>query len=223
MERLVHRDDGAGRERPVLVWRFDEPLRAVSSAVLGGGVGDIAWVFNAEVTIDYRHPEPAEHARDISRELGLAGTGVGLLTAAGVLDVAVATDVGATAAATVGISTPAWAAAPDGASHRWSVGTINLVCHVPAALSDAALVNAAATVTEAKAQALFELGVPGTGTPSDAFVVSCLPGGDEPYGGPRSTWGSRLARATHEAVLLGGRAWLATAGRPSPPQTSAAG
>lgn len=211
MDRLVHRDDGAGCERPVLVWRFDEPVRSISSSVLGGGLGEIGWAFNAEVTIDYRHPDPAGHARAISQELGLRGRGVGLLTAAGVLDVVTAADGEVTAAATVGISTPAWAAAPDGAFNRWSVGTINLICHVPAPLCDAALVNAAATVAEAKVQALFELEVAGTGTPSDAFVVTCLPGADELYGGPRSEWGSRLARAVHEAVLLGGRAWLAMA------------
>ena len=51
------------------------------------------------------------------------------------------------------------------------------------------------TATEAKAQALVEAGVPGTGTASDAVVVCCPPGGTEPYGGPRSVWGARLARA----------------------------
>jgi adenosylcobinamide amidohydrolase len=211
MDRLVHRDDGAGRPRPVLVWRHEDPVRSLSSAVVGGGLGEINWVLNAEVTIDYRHPDPAMHALTISREVGLDGPGAAMLTAAGVHDVVTADDNGVTAAATVGISTPSWAAAPDGALHRWSVGTINLVCHVPAALSDAALVNAATTLAEAKAQALFELGVPGTGTPSDAFVITCLAGGTEPYGGPRSTWGARLARAVHDAVLTGGRAWLASA------------
>jgi adenosylcobinamide amidohydrolase len=210
MDRLAHRDDGAGRPRPALVWRYPELVRSISSGVTGGGIGEIGWVLNAEVTIDYHHPDPAAHARAISDELGLLGAGVGMLTAAGVLDVVTMADGGVTAAATVGISTPAWAAAPEGAFNRWSVGTINLVCHVPAPLSDAALVNAAATVAEAKAQAMFDLDLPGTGTPSDALVVTCLPGGGELYGGPRSTWGSRLARAVHQAVLVGGQAWLAS-------------
>jgi adenosylcobinamide amidohydrolase len=67
----------------------------------------------------------------------------------------------------------------------------------------AALLNALATVTEAKAQALFEARVPGTGTASDAVAVCCPPGGTESYGGPRSAWGARLARATHAAVADG--------------------
>jgi adenosylcobinamide amidohydrolase len=76
---------------------------------------------------------------------------------------------------------------------------------VPAPLDDAALVNALSTATEAKAQALFDAGIKGTGTASDAVAVCCPTGGGERYGGPRSAWGSRLARAVHAAVLTGAR------------------
>ncbi|OLB79069.1 MAG: hypothetical protein AUI14_11380 [Actinobacteria bacterium 13_2_20CM_2_71_6] len=55
-----------------------------------------------------------------------------------------------------------------------------------------------------------DLGIPGTGTCTDATVVSCPPQGPvEGYGGPRSTWGARLARAAYEAIVRGGRDWLA--------------
>lgn len=88
------------------------------------------------------------------------------------------------------------------------VGTVNIVVYVPAALGDAALVNAVATATEAKCQAIGELGLPGTGTPTDSVTVLCPAGGPalptEPYGGPRSTWGAPLARAVHAAVRAGG-------------------
>ncbi|WP_018217501.1 adenosylcobinamide amidohydrolase [Salinispora vitiensis] len=85
------------------------------------------------------------------------------------------------------------------------VGTVNIVVYVPARLGPAALINAVATATEAKAQAIAELGVPGTGTPTDAVTVCCPTEGPEaPYGGPRSTWGAPLARAVHRAVLAGG-------------------
>jgi hypothetical protein len=84
------------------------------------------------------------------------------------------------------------------------------VVRVPARLSEAALVNAIATVAEAKAQALGDLGIPGTGTCTDATVIRCPRGGPvDGYGGPRSTWGARLARAAYEAVWRGGRGWLA--------------
>ncbi len=202
-EIAEHPDDGLGRPRPVLVWRFDAPRRAASTAVLGGGLGDRSWVVNAEVVLDYDHHDPAAHLRAIAGGLGLAGDGVGLLTAARVLDVTTAEDEGVRCDATVGITTPTWAAAPEGDWSRWVPGTINAVCQVPAPLTDAALLNAIVTATEAKSQALHERGVPGTGTASDAVVVVCPLGSTDPYGGPRSTWGARLARAVHAAVAEG--------------------
>ena len=55
-----------------------------------------------------------------------------------------------------------------------------------------------------KAQALGEIGFDATGTASDAICIVCEPDGDiEPYGGPRSTWGARLARVVRLAVLSG--------------------
>lgn len=198
-------------ERPMLVWRFPAPVRAVATAVLGGGVGDRSWVVNAEVALDYAADDPAAHVAGLAAAEGLVGEGIGLLTAARVRDVASASDGGVACDATVGLSVPTWAAAPDGAWSRWVPGTVNVVCWVPAPLSDAALVNAVVTVTEAKTQALLEAGVPGTGTASDAVVVCCPPGGAEPYGGPRSTWGARLARAVHAAVAEGTARHLAGA------------
>jgi len=196
--------------RPVLVWRLPEPARAIATTVLGGGGGPRSWIVNAEVALDYHHADPAAHLASIAGDLGLRGDGgIGFLTAASVLDVEVADDGGATCHATVGVSTPTWAAAPDGAWSRWKPGTINLVCWVPAPLSDAALANALVTVTEAKTQALLDAGVPGTGTASDAVAVCCPPGGTEPYGGPRSPWGARLARAAHVAVARGTARFLA--------------
>lgn len=194
---------------PVLVWRFDEPVRAVSSAVLGGGIGDRCWITNATVASRYDEPDPAGHAARIAAELGLdPGAGIGLLTAVDVATFTRAGDGGAQAVATTGLGAVTWAAAPDGEFHEWRPGTINVVAWVPETVADAALVNLVATVAEAKAQALGEAGVPATGTPTDAVVV-CCPSGPAPddvdhrYGGPRSTWGSRVARAVRAAITEG--------------------
>jgi adenosylcobinamide hydrolase len=198
LERAVQRDG-----RPVLVWRAPTPVRAVSTCVLGGGIGDRTWLLNAEVPSQYHHQDPGAHAAEIADDLGLPpGDGIGFLTAANVLDVCTGHDGEARCNATVGLSSPTWAAAPDEPA-AWQPGTINVVCWVPAALDDAALANALATATEAKAQALFEAGVAGTGTASDAIAVCCPRGGGERYGGPRSRWGARLARAVHGAVTQG--------------------
>jgi adenosylcobinamide amidohydrolase len=83
-----------------------------------------------------------------------------------------------------------------------TAGTINLIVVLPVRLSDAALVNAVATATEAKAQALHDLGLDATGTATDAIAVACpAHGAPEPFGGPRSRWGGCLARAVYAAVL----------------------
>ena len=203
-----HRIDGV--VHPVAVWRPEVGFLAASTAVLGGGLGPRRWVLNASVGADYRDPAPSDHLRRIARAQGLDGDGIGLMTAVDVRDSHWAGDDGVEALATVGLGWPTWAAAeaePASSAGSSTAGTINSVVWVPVALSEAALVNALTTATEAKAQALIERGVPGTGTASDAVAVCCpLPpvrGDGEAYGGPRSTWGSRVGRAVHTAVSAG--------------------
>jgi adenosylcobinamide amidohydrolase len=207
--------------RSTLVWRLDRPRLAISSAVLGGGLGPRSWVINMTVPFDYHRPDPAAHLAEVAAELGLSGAGVGLMTAVDVAERVTAADGGVEVTATVGLGCPTWAAAPDGHLRHEPrsravgsgpaappPGTVNIVAHLPVRLCDAALVNAVATATEAKAQALWDLGVDATGTASDAICILCplSEGAAEPYGGPRSTWGARLARAVHAAVSAAGRA-----------------
>ena len=177
----------------MLVWRFGQPVRCIASTVLGGGLGDRAWIVNAMVDRDYRHPDPAADAAAIATGLGLqAGEGVALLTGVDVRRFVAADGDGAEVVATVGLGT----------------GTINVVAWVPAPVHNAALVNLVATIAEAKAQAFADSDTPGTGTPTDAVVV-CLPAGvgadddEHRYGGPLSAWGARVFAATRRAVAEG--------------------
>lgn len=199
---------------PVLVWRCPRPWFAVSSAPLGGGFGERHWVINATVGTGYDRTDPDGHLTEIAGSLGLSGAGVGLLTAVDVREVVHRADAGVVASVTTGIGGyPTWAAAPeqppraDGHHQQpraYRAGTVNAVCWLPVRLSDAAMVNAVATVAEAKAQAFWEAGVPGTGTATDATVVLCpANGAAEPFGGPRSPIGSALARTVHAAVRAG--------------------
>jgi adenosylcobinamide amidohydrolase len=173
----------ADRTRPVLVWRAPKPFLCISSAPFGGGLALRSWIVNAEVPKDYGRVDLGDHAGELKAELQLAGDGVMLLTAASVEKHTAADDDGVLVSATVGITIPTWAAAPDGL---------------------AGLVGAVATATEAKTQALIEAGVAGSGTASDAVCIACPADGPvETFGGVRSTWGARLARAVHGAVLAG--------------------
>lgn len=221
--RLVERQE-AGRAWPVLVWDAEPGWRALSSALLGGGLRPCAWWLDAQVDKEYFHPDPVAHACEIAAGLGLEpDAGAAMLTAADVRRGTSATDGGVLVAATVGLGLPVWAAVPADAAARETgepVGTINLLVVVPVALADAALVNAVVTATEAKAQALVEAGVQGTGTSSDAVcVVSPEPGegeDGEPYGGPRSEWGACIARAVHAAVAAGTADWYRDSGVSDP-------
>ncbi|MFG3087365.1 adenosylcobinamide amidohydrolase [Streptomyces antibioticus] len=207
VERLSRFEDGA--DLSALVWRAGPGWRMVSSAVLGGGLGERLWVLNAQVHHGYRRVDPAEHLKELAAAAGLAGDGVGLMTAADVEAHTRADDGGVEAVVTAGIEVRGWAAAPaisaTAGPRAFAPGTINVVAAVPVPLSDAALVNAVATAVEAKVQALVEAGLDCSGTPTDAIcVASRLPRpGEEPhsFAGPRSLWGARLARAVHGAVL----------------------
>ncbi|MGW4958068.1 adenosylcobinamide amidohydrolase [Nonomuraea sp. NPDC004186] len=197
-----------GTRLGALLWEFGPGWRMISSALLGGGIGPREWVLNAQVVAGYSRMDPVDHLLS----LGPAGDGVGMLTAASVDRCVQASDGGVEAYATVGLRVPTWAAAPEGSADPelapMRVGTINIVTVLPVAMTDAALVNAVMTVTEAKSQALIEAGFPCTGTASDAVCVAApAEGPAELFGGPRSEWGARAARAVHAAVRQGAEAW----------------
>jgi adenosylcobinamide amidohydrolase len=197
-----------GRTLPALVWTCSSPVLVASSAPLGGGIGVRRWVVNAQVPRSYTRVDIEAQLQAIAAANGCHDSqGVGMLTAAAVEQFTDACDGGVRVWATVGVTLPTWAAAPAGladATEAVRPGTINIVATLPVRLSEAALVNAVMTVTEAKTQALFDCGIDGTGTATDAVCIACpLDGPSEPFGGPRSPVGSALARAVYDAVHAG--------------------
>lgn len=194
-----------GAMLPTLVWRFDGPMTVASTAAAGGGLGPRQWIINAQVPSDYARRDLTRHLDELAGIFDLVGPGVGMLTASDVTGVRHAEDGGSSVAATVGLALPTWAAAPDEPmTAPMAPGTINIVAFLPEPLTAGALLNCLCTATEAKSQALSLAGIDGSGTASDAVTVVCPTGGEpQPFGGPRSLWGGRLARAVHTAVLAG--------------------
>ncbi|MFV0129807.1 adenosylcobinamide amidohydrolase [Streptomyces sp. HMX112] len=201
-------------DTPLVLWRPGPGWRMLSSSPVGGGLGTREWVLNAQVPASYARTDLDTHLGELSAACGLRGRGVGMLTAASVRHHARAEESGVSAVATVGLSVPTWAA-----DYRRTVpaprpgpGTVNVVAVLPVPLEDAALVNAVMTATEAKTQALLEAGFACTGTASDAVCLAVpQPGATarrEPFCGPRSLWGARLARVVHTSVLRGALSWL---------------
>ena len=186
--------------------------RCVSSAVLGGGLTSARHWLNLQVPHDYARIDPEAHLIEVARAHALDPTAViGMLTAADVR-AGVRRDRGpASAVATVGIGQPL-AAAGRRPRPLPRVGTINVFVVVRRPLSDAALVAAVQTATEAKAQALADAGVralnhhgPATGTATDAICVATPPGAEVAFAGPATAIGAAIAHAVHGAVLSGAR------------------
>ena len=188
----------------MLVWRWDTPAAVLSSAPVGGGLGEIEWALNVGVPSDYDRTDLSEHAKEVAAGLGMQGAGIAMFTAVDLGRRQRCEFEGVAVDATVGISHPTWAADTSAAAMPAGPGTINLVVQVPVALDPGAAVNAAITATEAKVQALAARGVPGTGTATDAVtVVWPREGAPERFAGPRSGWGSRIAQAVYRAVWAG--------------------
>jgi adenosylcobinamide hydrolase len=207
----------------VLAVELDAPHRCLSSAVLGGGLGEMRSWLNAQVPSDYARTDPEAHLAELVRELGLPRPAVGMMTAALIEDYVDVAHGTSHVVATVGLRDP-HAAASSGMAHARvpPVGTINLLILVQVPLTDAALVGAASTAVEAKVQALATAGVKAgdgsvtaTGTATDSLCAACPeapPGSRVHFAGPATRVGTDLARAVHDAVVLGAERYAARCG-----------
>lgn len=201
---LTSRED-EGVSWDLLCWRLPSPMLVASTAAIGGGVGERSWILNVQVSHDYGRRDVERHVAEIAQHLGLRKEGVGMMTAAAVGAVVHEDEMSIDTHVTVGVRKPTWAASDEAAERDgMAIGTINIVAFLPVRLSPGGLLNALTTATEAKSQALWDAGVAATGTASDAVCVVCpIDGPEDPFGGPRSVWGSPLARTVHRAVLAG--------------------
>ena len=192
-----------------LVVDFGGERRALSSAVLGGGLGPARSWLNVTVARDYSRTDPDADLACRAAVIGLPTPVVGMLTAVDVGGYERGVHGAAEAIATVGVGHPL-AAAGTRPRAVPGAGTINLLVVVDAPLDDAALAGAAQTAIEAKAQALADARVLArnavgfaTGTATDAFCIAALPGGGVPFAGPATRVGADIARAVFAAVRAG--------------------
>ena len=199
----------------MLVVELGEERRVLSSAVLGGGLGSARAWLAATVPGDYSRTDPAVDLAERAAALELPRPVVGMLTAADVEAHERASSGAATVFATVGLGHPL-AACGTRPRALPAAGTLNLLVVVEERLDGAALVGAAQTAVEAKAQALAAGGVravnaggPATGTATDALCIAARCGGGVAFAGPATRVGADIARAVFTAVhagVLGDRA-----------------
>ena len=193
----------------MLVVELGDERRALSSAVLGGGLAPARAWLTATVPGDYSRTDPAVDLAERAAQLELPGPVVGMLTAADVGAYERASSGAATVFATVGLGHPL-AACGTRPRALPGAGTINLLVAVEEGLDDAALVGAAQTAVEAKAQALAAGGVraanargPATGTATDAVCIAARRDGGVAFAGPATRVGADVARAVFTAVHAG--------------------
>jgi adenosylcobinamide hydrolase len=192
------------------------PLTAVSSAVVGGGVGPARAIVNLHVPKGFLCDDTGRVLDDFVRRRGIAFPFVGLLTAAWTEKAEVATEkadgLAACAVVTVGLGDTIGAGRSDALA--WRPSTINTIVVVDAAPEPAALVNLVMTATEVKVLTLAAAGVRAggglaSGTPTDAVVIAAT-GRGRPcrFGGPASEIGALAARAVRSAMEAGVSRWL---------------
>jgi len=200
-----------------------QPLRTVSSALVGGGLGQARHFCNFHVDKNYDGHDPAADLRDwlVARDLA-PETGVAMMTAVRLEHLAVVEQregaFALCAAVTAGVSNAVDITAQSAGDPRPVIGTINIFVFVDAHLSDAALINACQSVTEAKARALHELdvrdpftGTRATGTSTDCLAVAATQSGTlTHYAGSATLLGRAIGRAVFDATCRSLSAGFAT-------------
>ena len=192
------------------------PLRVVSSAAVGGGLGEARAIVNIHVPKNYPCASPEVDVARFCRRRGIAEPYVGLLTSAWTekaeLSVEAAHGITVLAVVTVGLGNPVAAGVSPVALGLPS--TINTIVVIDGDPEPGALVNAVITATEAKFLALAEAGVRSpegplaSGTSTDAVVVAATGRGRScRFGGPASELGWAVARAVRSAVAQGISRW----------------
>ena len=205
-----------GVDSEAVVVRAEPPLRAVSSAIVGGGVAEVRSIVNLHVPRGFHCDQSERLLEDFVERRSLPRPFVGLLTGALTEHAEQATErqegLTVRTVVTMGLSNRSTAGRSPAAA--WRPSTINAIVIVDGRPEDAALVNLVITATEVKALALAEGGVRSpdggfvTGTSTDAVVVAAT-GRGRPcrFGGPVSELGWLVARAVRSAMDAGIARW----------------
>ncbi|MFH5185430.1 adenosylcobinamide amidohydrolase [Paenibacillus sp. TAB 01] len=197
-------------------------LRTLNSSMWGGGLSTHRILMNRQVDKSYMCEDPLTEMHEFMKEKGIpAGHTAAMLTAARVQDFGFSehgSDFGLTvcAWATVGLSNKA-RAGRELRQDQLYPGTINIIVLVDGELTDAAMVNAVITATEAKAAALQDLGITlgtvpdasATGTTTDAVLIAATQRGPAfRYAGTSTELGYRIGRTVYASVVASTKAYL---------------
>lgn len=190
---------------------FHNPLRAVSSTVIGNGVRELTHVVFSRVGKEFNEEYPGQYAGHLLARLGLPrNTTAVFLTAAdlseNVVELSVKEPVGIELVASIGLAPLSCM----GNMHEDARNaTINILLVVDEALTDNALLDLAMVAASSKTLALVDLGAScGYGgrafsTVTDALIVASNPDSSksESYGGPSTKAGSIASSLVYKAIV----------------------
>ena len=196
---------------------FSSPQRALSSAILNGGLIKADHIVNRKVPDDSStHEAPDLSLRSYANQQGWQGNVIGMMTAAPMSSLCIEQTciegVDLTVLVTTGIANARRAGDKADVQQLLAlpgeVGTINLILICSARLTDAAMVEAVMVATEGKAAALQDAGVVSpvsqrlaTGTGTDAIAVVCGDGPEEiAFCGKHVLLGELIGRLVISAV-----------------------
>jgi len=163
-------------------------FRAASTGI-AGGIRSVSTLINHTVPAGWNHDNPEKELEFIAAESGIDRGGFGLLTAVPVQQCCILQYDHITVFITAGVRREP----PSNA------GTINIIVCSSEGMEDGALLETIMVATEAKAEALHAMGLPLTGTPTDAVIAGCEGSVKHRYAGRLTNTG----RCVREAVLHG--------------------
>lgn len=189
-----------------------KPCKCLSSAVLEGGFTQSRYIINRSVSKNWRGDDPEQNMRKYAQTLKLdADRCIGLMTAVSVQNthtfelehngwvVKSFVTAGVSNAARAGGQSPLKAA---------EVGTINTIIIIFGSLTDAAMIAAVQTATEAKVAALEDANIHtkfrerATGTTTDAIaIVNYLNEPISPYAGLATPVGYAIGQSVYKATF----------------------
>lgn len=196
--------------------RLPQRMRVLASTMRNGGFAETDTILMMQVEEGYDHRDPEADMADKLARLGLEEDTVGFMTAAWIHKALTTAEVEyhgvrAVAVVTAGVVNAVMAGEllPDSILRKLTKpGTINTVVAVDVPLEGAGFANAIITATEAKSAAMFDRGIRGTGTTSDAVAICSPVGKGTKYAGTATDVGIAIARAVRQATSESIRKWF---------------
>lgn len=203
-------------EEPSIIMKSNVLWDVMSNAVYAGGCSKASAAVNIRVPLDYSSDAPAfEYAQWLEQAKLSKQETAGFMTAAKLTHASFCEwseqDFKLLVMATAGTSNAARAGRERITYAGYHAGTINLFIWIDGRMSQAAMVNAMITATEAKCAALADLQIVdketnsiATGTTTDAMFIAVSQASsyvnEHLYAGTATTLGCQLARLVYQAI-----------------------